>query len=101
MFVPSHYSSRQPPTRNSPVTALNISSERKRRLGCGTLVPTLVVFILTFGAGFGILVWLYIKRRIPLTEAFRAGYILVDEGVEGEVESATLRALTAISFIVR
>jgi hypothetical protein len=89
------------PPRDQLITAPDVTLEHKHRIGCGALVLTLLVLIVTFGAGFGILVWLYAKRKISLAKAFRTGYILADEGVEGEVESATLRALTAISFIVR
>jgi hypothetical protein len=67
-----------------------------------TLFPTLLVFVLTSGAGIALLAWLWSKRKMSASEAFSKGYILVDEGVEREegIESATLRALTATSFIV-
>jgi hypothetical protein len=81
---------------------LVLAHEPRRRMRYGTLFPTLMVFILTSGLGVALLAWLWSMRKISVSEAFRTGYILVDEGVkrEGGLESATLRALTATSFIV-
>ncbi|KAG8684709.1 hypothetical protein FRC09_015218, partial [Ceratobasidium sp. 395] len=75
---------------------------RSSRIRLKSLIPTLIVFTLTAGLGLAVLVWLFTKLKIPVSEAFRTGYLLVDEGVkrrEGAIESATLRALTATSFI--
>ncbi|KAG9119093.1 hypothetical protein FRC07_006063 [Ceratobasidium sp. 392] len=77
-------------------------SERPSRIRFKLLLPTLAVFFLTSGLGLAVLVWLFVKLRVPIATAFQSGYLLVDEGVkygEGSSESATLRALTATSFI--
>jgi hypothetical protein len=75
---------------------------RRQRISYGTLLPTLLVFILTSGLGIALIAWLWIRCKVPVSEAFSTGYILADEGVkrEGGMESATLRALTVTSFIV-
>ncbi|KAF8593282.1 hypothetical protein BDV93DRAFT_566715 [Ceratobasidium sp. AG-I] len=99
---PTYHSHQLPPPNHNQPAALADSREHRQRLGCGKLVPTLVVFVSTAGLGIGVLAWLFIKRSIPLDEAFQARYILVDEGTKqwgGKMESATLRALTVTSFI--
>ncbi|KAG9076087.1 hypothetical protein FS749_012174, partial [Ceratobasidium sp. UAMH 11750] len=100
-YYPSAYQDSSLSSWKRPIR-LELSQTRHRHLGWGTLLPTLAVFILTTGLGFAVLAWLLVKRRISLAEAFRGGYLLVDEGTkkwDGTVESATLRALTATSFI--
>jgi hypothetical protein len=74
----------------------------KAKLRYKILLPTLAVFILTAGLGIAIVAWLFTRRKISIAEAFQLGYILVDEDVKysGGMESATLRALIATSFIV-
>ncbi|KAG8718955.1 hypothetical protein FRC09_011834 [Ceratobasidium sp. 395] len=77
-------------------------SQRPSRVRLRRLLPTLAVFTLTAGLGLAVLAWLFTRLKIPVSEALRSGYLLVDEGVrrrEGAIESATLRALTATSFI--
>ncbi|QRV97167.1 hypothetical protein RhiJN_25186 [Ceratobasidium sp. AG-Ba] len=81
---------------------LAISPPVHRSLSYSAVLPTLAVFILTTGLGVGVLLWLFLKRKIPALQAFQDGYLLVDEGTtrsNGDIESATLRALTATSFI--
>ncbi|KAG8678703.1 hypothetical protein FRC09_019612, partial [Ceratobasidium sp. 395] len=81
---------------------LTQAHDTHRRLSCSILLPTLIIFVLTSGLGLGILAWLFAKSKTPASQGFRLGHILVDEGttkLEGTVESATLRALTATSFI--
>ncbi|KAG8706179.1 hypothetical protein FRC09_002540 [Ceratobasidium sp. 395] len=85
----------------SPVQ-LTISRRKRRRLGCGALLPTVIVFLLTSGLGIALVAWLYIKRKTTISDSFARGYLLVDEGInrkEDTADSATLRALTAATFI--
>lgn len=81
---------------------LEMSTSHQRGLGYRALVPTLAVFILTSGLGAGVLIWLFVKRQNSVSDAFKSGYVLADEGVNrwDSMESATLRALTATSLIV-
>ncbi|KAG9120197.1 hypothetical protein FRC07_004398 [Ceratobasidium sp. 392] len=77
-------------------------SQQPSQIRLRRLFPTLAVFTLTAGLGCAVLVWLFVRLKIPASEAFRKGYLLVDEGVkrqDGGMESASLRALAATSFI--
>ncbi|KAG8711012.1 hypothetical protein FRC09_020818 [Ceratobasidium sp. 395] len=85
-----------------PHAQLEVSQKRHRYSSWGALLPTLAVFTLTSGLGLAVLAWLLVKSRSPFSEVFQDGYLLVDEGTKNwnsTVESATLRALTATSFI--
>ncbi|KAG8723459.1 hypothetical protein FRC09_003265 [Ceratobasidium sp. 395] len=89
-----------PEPSSQPVSYGGLREDRSwspSRIRLRSLIPTLIVFALTAGLGLAVLVWLFTKLKI-----FRTGYLLVDEDVkrrEGAIESATLRALTATSFI--
>ncbi|CAE6368052.1 unnamed protein product [Rhizoctonia solani] len=92
------------PTDDHAPTALRLDPDhRKPRLGMRAkiLVPTLVVFVMTAGLGIAMIAWLFSRNILPPKQAFELGYILADEGVKNrnELESATLRALTAATFI--
>jgi hypothetical protein len=67
------------------------------------LIPTLIVFVMTTGAGISLTTWLFSKMKVrTIKESFQYGYILADEGskeIDGSA-SATFYALTAASFIV-
>ncbi|CEL58585.1 hypothetical protein RSOLAG1IB_08661 [Rhizoctonia solani AG-1 IB] len=66
------------------------------------LIPTLIVFVMTTGAGISLTTWLFSKMKVrTIKESFQYGYILADEGsreIDGSA-SATFYALTAASFI--
>ncbi|KAG8680648.1 hypothetical protein FRC09_018078, partial [Ceratobasidium sp. 395] len=93
-----------PYTAPEPVGKEGLSEDRTRRpskIRFKSLFPTLAVVFSTWGLGLGVLAWVYVKLRIPMSTAFQKGYLLVDEGIKWQdsMESATLRTLTATSAI--
>jgi len=94
--------------KDSPVLTAAFSDERPRLLSIKTLVPVLVVVLLSGGLATVLLLWLYTHALVDsppqtLATIWQTGYFLADEGTEvvNGLQRAKANGLTISAATVR